>query len=67
MMVNFFPQLELQMSLGAFSYRNQTKIIRRASLKYLGAWLGSVMSADAEQLFRLCYFLVVELLSNSED
>eukprot|EP00959_Pyramimonas_sp_CCMP1952_P070788 1478084-Pyramimonas_sp.AAC.1 len=29
--------------------------MRRASLKYLDAWFGSVMSADAEQLIRFCY------------
>eukprot|EP00959_Pyramimonas_sp_CCMP1952_P144638 3027191-Pyramimonas_sp.AAC.1 len=44
------------MSLRALRHRSQKKTIRRASLKYLDAWLGSVMSVDAEELVMLCYF-----------
>eukprot|EP00959_Pyramimonas_sp_CCMP1952_P422481 8850010-Pyramimonas_sp.AAC.1 len=49
-MVHFFTYLELQMSLRALPHRNQKNIMRHASLKYLDAWLGCVMSAEAEQL-----------------
>eukprot|EP00959_Pyramimonas_sp_CCMP1952_P291305 6093583-Pyramimonas_sp.AAC.1 len=55
MMVNFCTYLELQMSLRALWHRNEKKIMRHASLKYLDAWLGYVMSADAKQLVILCY------------
>eukprot|EP00959_Pyramimonas_sp_CCMP1952_P340236 7126233-Pyramimonas_sp.AAC.1 len=50
------------MCLRALPHRDQKNIMRRASLKYLDAWLGSVMSVDAEQLVILCYFLVLELV-----
>eukprot|EP00959_Pyramimonas_sp_CCMP1952_P228752 4782983-Pyramimonas_sp.AAC.1 len=49
MMVIFFTYLELQMSLRALLHRHQKQLMRRAGLKYPDAWLGSVMSADAEQ------------------
>eukprot|EP00959_Pyramimonas_sp_CCMP1952_P251546 5256088-Pyramimonas_sp.AAC.1 len=44
------------MSLRALAHRNHKKIVSRDSLKYLGAWLGSVMSADATQLVIFCFF-----------
>eukprot|EP00959_Pyramimonas_sp_CCMP1952_P423956 8880352-Pyramimonas_sp.AAC.1 len=47
---------ELQMSLRALWHNNRKEIIRRAGLKYPDAWLGSVMGAEAEQLFILCNF-----------
>eukprot|EP00959_Pyramimonas_sp_CCMP1952_P018695 395006-Pyramimonas_sp.AAC.1 len=54
-MVSFFTSRAAD-ELHSSSAQKSGNIMRLASLKYLDAWLGSVMSACAKQLVILCYF-----------
>eukprot|EP00959_Pyramimonas_sp_CCMP1952_P018996 401438-Pyramimonas_sp.AAC.1 len=50
MMVSSLTEVELHLSFRALWHRNREGIIRRASLKYLDAWIRSVLNTEAEQL-----------------
>eukprot|EP00959_Pyramimonas_sp_CCMP1952_P158350 3311622-Pyramimonas_sp.AAC.1 len=56
MMVSSLTKVELHISFKAIWHRNREGIIRRASLKYSDAWIRSVLSTEAEQLFIFPFF-----------
>eukprot|EP00959_Pyramimonas_sp_CCMP1952_P421142 8822330-Pyramimonas_sp.AAC.1 len=50
MMVSSLTEVELHPRFRALLHINREGIMRRASLKYLDAWIWSVLSTEAEQL-----------------